>query len=76
MKKANTATRSAAATPILAALAYARKGYPVLPLSPGEKRPHPRLVPHGLKEASRDPRALEAWWTREPLAGVGILPPR
>ncbi len=63
------------AHPIEQALAYARKGYPVLPLYPGEKRPHPRLVPHGLKEASRDPKALEAWWAHEPLAGVGLLAP-
>ncbi len=56
-----------------AAKDYAAQGYSVLPLAPGEKRPHPRLVPHGLKEASRDPATLEAWWRSCPQAGAGIL---
>nr|WP_242004018.1 bifunctional DNA primase/polymerase [Thermus thermophilus] len=50
-------------------------GYPVLPLHPGEKRPHGGLVPHGLKEASQDPATLEVWWRSCPEAGVGILAP-
>ncbi|MEN2981850.1 MAG: bifunctional DNA primase/polymerase [Thermus sp.] len=58
-----------------AALAYSGLGFSVLPLAPGEKRPHPRLVPHGLKDATLDPATLEAWWRAEPRAGVGILPP-
>ncbi|MGC8905105.1 bifunctional DNA primase/polymerase, partial [Thermus sp.] len=58
-----------------AALAYARLGYGVLPLYPGEKRPHPGLVPHGLKEASLDPSTLEGWWRACPRCGVGILAP-
>ncbi|MFN4073524.1 MAG: bifunctional DNA primase/polymerase [Thermus sp.] len=58
-----------------AALDYARLGYRVLPLHPGEKRPHGSLVPHGLKEASREAEAIRAWWGREPGAGVGILAP-
>ncbi|MGC8968004.1 MAG: bifunctional DNA primase/polymerase [Thermus sp.] len=64
------------AEPILAqaAFRYARLGYGVLPLYPGEKRPHPGLVPHGLKEASREEAALEAWWRTCPRCGVGILP--
>ncbi|BDG21264.1 bifunctional DNA primase/polymerase [Thermus thermophilus] len=66
------ASRSAA---LEAALGYAAQGYSVLPLAPGEKRPHPRLVPHGLKEASRDPATLEAWWRSCPECGVGILAP-
>jgi len=61
--------------PEAAALAYARLGYSVLPLVPGEKRPHPRLVPHGLREASLDEATIRAWWREEPRAGVGILPP-
>lgn len=58
-----------------AAQAYAERGYGVLPLFPGEKRPHPRLTPHGLKDASRDPATLAGWWREVPEAGVGILPP-
>ncbi|WP_153185218.1 bifunctional DNA primase/polymerase, partial [Thermus scotoductus] len=39
------------------------------------QEPHPRLVPHGLKEASQDPATLEAWWRACPEAGVGLLAP-
>ena len=62
-------------TPLEAAMGYAKLGYPTLPLQPGEKRPHPRLVPHGLKEASLDEATIRAWWREEPRAGVGILAP-
>ncbi len=54
---------------------YAYMGYAVLPLAPGEKRPHPGLVPNGLKEASRDLEALRAWWRGCPGCGVGLLAP-
>jgi hypothetical protein len=59
----------------IAAIGYARLAYRVLPLAPGEKRPHGGLVPHGLKEASRDVATLEAWWRACPGCGVGILAP-
>ncbi len=62
-------------TPSEASLGYAKLGYPTLPLYPGEKRPHPRLVPHGLREASLDEATIRAWWREEPRAGVGILAP-
>ena len=58
-----------------AALFYVRLGYGVLPLVPGEKRPHPRLAPRGLKDASRDPAQVRRWWSEDPRAGLGILPP-
>ncbi|WP_253719670.1 bifunctional DNA primase/polymerase [Thermus scotoductus] len=58
-----------------AATRYAALGYAVLPLLPGEKRPHPGLVPHGLKDATGDPATLEAWWRACPEAGVGLLAP-
>jgi hypothetical protein len=68
-----------------AALAYADRGIPVLPLHTpdahggcscsrrGCDRPgkHPRL-PHGLTEASTDPRRLEMWWARWPDANIGL----
>jgi hypothetical protein len=62
-------------TPYIFARAYSYLGYRVLPLAPGEKRPHSGLVPHGLKEASRDVATLEAWWRACPRCGVGILAP-
>jgi len=57
-----------------AARHYAALGYPAFPLAPGEKRPHPRLAPHGFRDASQDPARLEAWWRQDPRAGVGIAP--
>ena len=60
--------------PIEHALSYAAQGYGVLPLRPGGKEPLGKLVPHGLKNASRDPATLEAWWRSCPRCGVGILP--
>jgi hypothetical protein len=44
-------------------------------LAPGEKRPHGRLVPHGLKEASREEATIAKWWRSCPECGVGILAP-
>jgi hypothetical protein len=58
-----------------AAVAYAGLGYAVFPLAPGEKRPHGRLVPHGLKEASREEATIITWWRSCPGCGVGILAP-
>jgi len=58
-----------------AAVAYAGLGYAVFPLAPGEKRPHGRLVPHGLKEASREEATITTWWRSCPECGVGILAP-
>ncbi len=59
----------------IAAIGYARMGYAVLPLAPGEKRPHGRLVPHGLKEASREEATITTWWRSCPECGVGIVAP-
>jgi len=57
-----------------AARRYAALGYPVFPLAPGEKRPHPRLAPNGFRSATTDLATLEAWWRLDPGAGVGIAP--
>jgi hypothetical protein len=89
-----------------AALGYASRGIPVLPLhSPvahldsarvmrdgrvvapqvwtgcscgdracGQVGKHPlgALVPHGLKEATTNRARVLAWWTRQPLANIGL----
>ncbi len=71
---------------LMAALAYARHGIPVLPVhtpdrggvcscTRGERcdspGKHPRLR-HGVNEASTDPRRIELWWSHWPQANVGL----
>ena len=55
-----------------AALAYASRGWPVLPCEPRGKRPFGLLVTHGLKEATTDPATIEGWWWAEPEANIGL----
>jgi len=55
-----------------AALDYARRGWPVLPLVPGTKVPLGKLVPHGLHDASTDASTALRWWRAEPRAGIGL----
>ena len=52
-----------------AALRYARRGWPVFPCAPGQKRP---AVPHGLLEATTDEGQIREWWGRWPNANVAI----
>jgi hypothetical protein len=59
----------------IAAMGYARMGYAVLPLAPGEKLPYSALAPHGLKDATASPVAITTWWRSCPGCGVGILAP-
>jgi putative DNA primase/helicase len=68
-----------------AALGYASRGWPVLPLHwPIEGRcscwkkhhcanpgKHP-LTPHGKDDASTDPATIRRWWERWPEANIGI----
>jgi hypothetical protein len=68
-----------------AALAYARKGWPVFPVNTAEPDghcscgkadcqdpgKHPRTT-HGFKDASTDPHQIEEWWSRWPDSNIGI----
>ena len=54
---------------LTAALKYAARGWPVLPLRPRDKVP---LNPTGSKGASTDAAQIEAWWQAHPAANVGI----
>ncbi|MDR6323305.1 bifunctional DNA primase/polymerase [Actinoplanes couchii] len=71
---------------LMAALAYARHGIPVLPVHTPDRGgscscdkgarcdrsgKHPRLR-HGLSEASTDPQQIQLWWTFWPRANVGL----
>lgn len=55
-----------------AALSYAAKGWPVLPLFRASKAPLASLVRHGVGQATTDPDVLREWWGRVPGANVGI----
>ena len=55
-----------------AALGYAGRGWPVLPIEPRGKAPLGRLVPHGVLDATTDPARIRAWWRARPDANVGI----
>lgn len=55
-----------------AALLYAKRGWHVFPLKPGTKQPHPKLAPHGLKDATTDADVIRGWWKKSPTANVGI----
>lgn len=55
-----------------AALAYIRRGWWVLPIQPGTKKPLAVLVPNGVHGATNDPDVAIDWWGRYPDAGIGI----
>src|SRR4051794_38116798 len=70
---------------LVAALYWAIRGVPVLPLhNPRDGRcscgraecsspaKHPRLE-HGLIEASTDPDLIRQWWKKCPMANLGVL---
>lgn len=52
-----------------AALQYAARGWPVLPLRPRGKEP---LVTHGLQDATTDAETIRGWWAQWPDANVGV----
>src|SRR6266404_162205 len=57
---------------LAAALSYANRGWPVLPIRPESKVPLGALAPHGLQNATTDPGTIRQWWTTTPTANVGI----
>ena len=56
------------------AVAYARAGLAVLPLTPGGKTPLGSLVPHGKDDASSDVEQVRDWWVQCPTANIGLRP--
>ena len=55
-------------SPMDAALRYAARGWPVLPLN--GKIP---LTAHGYKDGSVDPEQIRRWWREHAEAGVGVV---
>lgn len=60
-----------------AALAVARKGWPVFPCDhrldpPGQKRCKRPLTSNGFKDATSDPVQIETWWRQFPSAMIGV----
>ena len=54
---------------LTAALQYAMRGWAVLPLEVGGKRP---ITPHGVNDATTDPARIMGWWKQTPEANIGI----
>jgi len=54
---------------IKAALGYAKLGWFIFPLKPGDKIP---ITPRGFKDASNNPDQIERWWAKTPDANIGL----
>lgn len=55
-----------------AALRLASIGWAVFPCEPRGKVPLGRLVPHGVKDATKDPERIRAWWGDTPDANIAL----
>lgn len=68
---------SAAASPMTAALAYARRGWHVFPLGADTKgrsadNRSSHLLARGHKAASSEAEVIRDWWTHSPDANIGL----
>lgn len=61
------------ATPLEAALRYARRGWPVFPCNSAAGRNcKTPMTPHGFHDATTDGGKVANWWSRWPTALVGV----
>lgn len=56
-----------------AALAYARRGWAMVPLIEGTKKPHIKTGRDHAEAATCDLDQVSAWWTRWPDSGIGVV---
>lgn len=54
---------------LIAALAYARRGWHVFPCKPLGKHP---ATPRGFKDATTDAEQIRRWWAAMPSANIGL----
>ena len=55
-----------------AALAYARRGWSVMPVAPRSKEPNHNLIRRAYLDATTDEYKIMEWFYRDPIANLGI----
>jgi hypothetical protein len=54
------------------AIAFAEKGWHILPVAPYQKTPFFPIAKNGYKSATTDIAEIEKWFTRAPMLNIGI----
>ena len=54
------------------AIAFAERGWHILPVAPYQKTPFFPIATHGYKSATTDIESIEKWFTRAPMLNIGI----
>lgn len=62
--------------PVDFAVKYAQAGYVVLPLEPGKKIPHKKILTYGWSftdVGSSEVETVRSWWRRDKAANIGVV---